>query len=594
MSSKTEKSSLLNRFLNWRAKHIKDKHFMMILSLVIGLTVGMAAVVIKNSVHLIQSILTHGFVKDYQNYLYFAYPMIGISIAVFFIRFVIRQHVGHGIPSVLFAISKDNGILKRHNLFSSIVSSSFTVGFGGSVGLEGPTVATGAAFGSNLGQVMRLNYRQISYLMAFACAGAMSAIFKAPIAGVVFAVEVIMVDLTTASIVPLLMASASAALTSYLFLGQNVLYPFQIKESFTMSDVPYYILFGIIAGLVSVYFTKMYMLIGKTFHAIKHWHVRLIAGGILLGLIIFFFPVLYGEGYKAINLSLQGDYSALFNGSIFYEYRNNIIVVLILILLAVLFKVIAAAITFGSGGVGGIFAPTLFMGTYTGLLYAKVFNYFGFNVSESNFALVGMGGLIAGVLSAPLTAIFLIAEITSGYELFMPLMITATISYVTIKVFEPDSVYTYQLAQRGQLMTHHKDKVVLQLLKVDKLIETNFNTIHPDASLGDLVKIVASSKRNIFPVISKDGQLQGIITLDLIRDIMFKPDKYDEVKVSSLMFMPTYVVNADDSMETVAQKFHESDKYNMPVIRDDKYLGFVSRANVFSEYRKLLKHFSDD
>jgi len=305
---------------------------MMILSVVIGLGVGAAAGLIKNAVLLIQNLLIHGFSVDYQNYLYFAYPVIGIFIAIIFVRFIVKQHVGHGIPSVLYAISKDNGILKSHNLFSSIITSSFTVGFGGSVGLEGPTVATGAAVGSNLGQLLRLNYRQICYLMAFACAGAMSAIFKAPIAAVVFAVEVIMVDLTMASIVPLLISSATAAITSYFLLGPNVLYPFELKEKFIMSDIPYYLLLGVVAGLVSVYFTRMYITIGNIFEKIKKWQTRLIIGGFALGLIIFIFPVLYGEGYEAINMSLHGDYTELFNRSIFFNYKDNIVFVLVLML----------------------------------------------------------------------------------------------------------------------------------------------------------------------------------------------------------------------------------------------------------------------
>ena len=589
-----KKQSLLGRFLIWRVKHINDRTFLMILSVIIGLGTGMAAVIIKNSVHLIQSLLTNRFTIEYQNYLYFAYPMIGIFIAVLFIKFVIKGYVGHGIPSVLYAISKDNGIMKRHNMFSSIFTSAFTVGFGGSVGLEGPTVATGAAIGSNLGQALRLNYRQICLLMAVASAGAMSAIFKSPIAAVVFAIEVIMIDMTLASIVPLLIASATAALTSYMFLGDNVLYTFILEEKFLIRDIPYFSGLGVLTGLISVYFTRMYMSVGGVFERFKKWYVKLIIGGSALGLIIFIFPTLFGEGYEAINLSLQGNISALFDKSLFYDYRNNFTVVIILLSLIVLFKVIAASITFGSGGIGGIFAPTLFMGTYTGLLFAKVFNFFGFNLSESNFALVGMGGLIAGVLHAPLTAIFLIAEITNGYGLFFPLMITATISYVTIRIFETNNVYSIQLAKRGELLTHHKDKAVLKLMKVNRLIETDFTTIGPDACLRDLVGIVSKSQRNIFPVVTEDNTFQGIITLDNIRHIMFKPDKYDEVKVTTLMFMPTTFVEPDESMEEVAQKFSDTGKFNLPVLKNGKYIGFISRAKVFSEYRKMLKHFSED
>ncbi len=567
----------------------------MILSVVIGILAGLGAVIIKNGVHLIKDLLTSSFALDYQNYLYFAYPTVGVLIAVLYIRYIVRQHVGHGIPSVLYAISKNNGIIKAHNIFSSIITSVFTVGFGGSVGLEGPTVSTGAAIGSSLGQLLRFNYKQITLLLGLASAAAMAAIFKSPIAAVVFAIEVIMIDLTMASIVPLLIASATAVLTSYFFLGQAVLYPFEIKEAFLMKDIPYFILLGILAGLISVYFTKMYIFIEAAFSKIKRWYTKLLIGGVILGVLIFFFPSLYGEGYDAINTSLHGNYDALFNNSIFYSYKNSVFIIILLFIFILFFKVIATSVTFGAGGIGGIFAPTLFMGAFTGLLFAYVVNHFQIgSISEPNFALVGMGGLIAGVLHAPLTAIFLIAEITSGYGLFVPLMITATISYATIKLFVSNSVYTHQLAKRGELITHHKDKAVLSMMKVGKLVESDFKTVNPDATLRDLVKIISESKRNIFPVIEKDNTFCGIIRLDDIRNIMFKPELYDTTNVHNLMIIPESYVDYDESMEQVAKKFQNSDKYNLAVLKDGKYLGFISRANVFSQYRKLLKYFSDD
>jgi len=590
-----KKQSLLGRFLIWRVRHISDRNFLLILSVVVGLAVGFAAVVIKNSVYFIESLLTSGFTINYQNYLYFIYPAVGLLAVAIFVRYILKQNVGHGIPSVLYAISKTNGQIKRHNTFSSIVTSALTVGFGGSVGLEGPTVATGGAIGSNIGRVLHLNSKQIIQLVGFASAGAMSAIFKAPITGIVFVLEVIMIDMTMSALVPLLMASVSAALTSYFFLGQDVLYPFEIKEKFMMGDVHFYILFGVFAGLVSVYFTRMYVSIERVFSRIKGWQYKLIAGGLSLGILIFFLPSLYGEGYEAINSCLHGDYGYLFDNSIFYIYRNNEVVILGLILLIILTKIIATSVTFGSGGVGGIFAPTLFVGANTGLFFAKTYNYFDIgHISESNFALVGMAGLISGVLHAPLTAIFLIAEITGGYGLFLPLMIVSVISYVTIRIFETNSVYTIQLAARGELITHHKDKATLMRMQVKKLIETNFSTINADASLGDLVKVVSDSQRNVFPVIDKDKTFLGIVFLDDIRHIMFKPEMYDNTYVRNLMFMPDIIVQTDESMEEVAQKFHKSGKYNLPVLKDGKYIGFISRANVFSAYRKLLKEFSED
>jgi len=588
------KLSLLERFINWRLKHISDQQFMLILSVVIGLAVGFSAVVIKNSVHFISQLLTSGFAVQYQNYLYFLYPAIGILGAVIFIKFVLKQHVGHGIPGVLYAKSKTNGLIKPHNMYSSIVTSALTVGFGGSVGLEGPTVATGAAIGSNVGRVLRLNYKQITSLLGFACAGAMAAIFKAPIAAIVFALEVIMLDLTMSALVPLLTASVTAALTSYFMFGMQVLYTFELKDDFLLKDIPFFILFGVLAGLVSVYFTRMYMFIGGFFEKIKAWYKKLILGGSLLGVLIFLFPSLYGEGYEAINSALSGNFDYLFDNSIFYAFKDNMYVTLALIGGIVLLKVIATSITFGSGGVGGIFAPSLFMGVNTGLLFAKATNYFNLGtISENNFALVGMSGLIAGVIHAPLTAIFLIAEITGGYGLFMPLMIVATISYGTVKIFEANSVYTIQLAKRGELLTHHKDKALLALMKIDSLIETNFSTIKPDATLRDLVEVISNSTRNLFPVVDEDQRFHGIIVMDQVRHIMFRPELYDSTYVKNLMFMPTNMVDIHDQMETVDHKFQHSGKFNLVVLDNGKYIGFVSRANVFSKYRELLKDFSE-
>lgn len=589
------KSSLIRRFLIWRVKKIDDRKFMIFLSILIGILVGFAAVIIKNSVHIIQKLLTDNFGNHDHNYMYFAYPAIGILFVIIFTKFIIRRPVGHGIPTTLYAISKNNGMIKRHNMFSSIVTSAFTVGFGGSVGLEGPTVATGAAWGSNIGRFFRLNYRQVLLLLACAGAGAMSAIFKAPIAAIVFVLEVIMLDLTIASLLPLLFASVSAVITSYLFLGMDVLYPIEITEKFNIAQVHYYILLGILAGLVSVYFTRVYKTLQGWFDKQKNHFLKWFVGVASLGLLIFLFPSLYGEGYEAINSCLHGDFHHLFNNSIFYNLQSNVVWIFVLFVLVILFKAVATSVTFGAGGVGGIFAPTLFIGANTGLMFAHAFHVSGIKeLSYSNFALVGMVGLIAGVLHAPLTAIFLIAEITGGYGLIMPLMIGASVSFATTRIFEKYSVYTYQLARRGELFTHDKDKVVLSILKVTNLIETNFLTICADATLGDLVKVIAKSKRNIIPVIDDDNILLGIIFINDIRNIMFDRDLYDKVTVSELMFMPSPIVSPNESMEDVAKKFQQTSHYNLPVIENDKYVGFVSRANVFSAYRELLKKFSDD
>ncbi len=590
-----KKKSLLARFLIWRLKHVSDRQFISFLGVLIGFTSGLAAVVIKNSVHFISSLL-HGTSKlEYANVLYMVYPTIGISIAVLFIKYVIKRPVRHGIPNVLYSISKTNGQINRHNMFSSVVASAFTVGFGGSVGLEGPTVATGAALGSNIGRLFHLNYKQTTLLLACACTGALAAIFKAPIAAIVFAMEVIMLDLTMWSIVPLLLASSTAVITSYFFLGMHVLYPFEVKIGFEMKDLPYYIVLGIFTGLVATYFTKMYMYINGLFDKIEKTYLKLLIGGLSLGIIIFFFPSLFGEGYLGINASLSGDYSYLFNNSLFYTFNDSFGALLILLALVTFFKVIATSITFGSGGVGGIFAPTLFMGANAGVLFAKVVHYFGFrNIEVNNFALIGMAGMIAGVLHAPLTGLFLIADISGGYQLFVPLMITATISYATVKSFESHSVYTVQLARRKELMTHDKDKNVLSLMRVTRLIEKNFSTINSDANLGDLVKVIAKSQRNLFIVVDKDNNFEGIVKLDDIREIMFQPEKYDIMFVRDLMIMPSVVIQHDESMADVARKYQYSDKFNLVVLQDGKYLGCVSRAQIFSTYRRMLKHFSED
>lgn len=585
-------TSALAKFIKWRKNNISDRQFILILSIVIGLASGLAAVIIKNLVHIIQQYLAV-IAESNSYYLYIIYPLIGILLTVLFIKYINKNPVRHGVPNVLYSISKRNGIIRRHNLFSSIITSALTVGFGGSVGLEGPAVATGAAIGSNIGRLLHLDHKQIILLLSCACAGAMSAIFKAPIAAIVFALEVIMFDLTMAAIVPLLISSATAALTSYLFLGQNVLYTFEIKEKFVLNDLTYYIMLGIFTGFLCVYFTKMYMLISELFDKLKNVFFKAIIGGLSLGLLIFLIPSLYGEGYSAINDSLHGDFNHLFENSFYGGMGKSFIAITVFFILVMLIKVIATSITFGSGGVGGVFAPTLFTGVNAGLLFAKLLNNFGSSVSESNFALVGMAGLIAGVIHAPLTAIFLIAEITGGYELFMPLMIVAAISYATVRIFTPNSVYTIQLARRGELITHHKDKAVLMMLNVKELIETDFNKLYPDYTLGNLIKVITTAHRNIFPVVEKDGTFRGIVKMDDIRHIMFDQEMYEHVYVRDLMFMPQYVIDPKDTMEEIARKFQISDRYNIAVIEKGKYLGFVSRAILFSTYRKMLSDFSE-
>lgn len=532
---------------------------------------------------------------DYSNYQYVIYPAIGILATIIFVKYILRKPVRDGIPNVLFAISKKHGILDSHNMFSSIVTSALTVGFGGSVGLEGPTVVTGAAWGSSIAKFLRLNYKQTLSLLGFAAAAAMSAIFKAPIAAIVFALEIILFDMTMTALVPLLIASITAALTSYLFLGLDILYPFNVLSKFELSQTPYYLGLGLFTSLVSVYFIKTYVASGKLFKKIKNTFVKFVIGSASLGSLIFLFPALYGEGFEVINEGLAGNIDFVFDNSLFYDYNNNITVAILLLLGILLFKVVATSLTFRAGGIGGIFAPTLYIGMMSGLFFASVINYLGIaDLPIENFALVGMSGLLAGVVHAPLTAIFLIAEITGGHQMFFPIMMVSTTSYAMAKLIVPKSIYTIQLKNRGEVITHHKDKALLAMMNINPLIEKDFSTIDHDANLGELVKVIADSKRNIFPVVDRENNFYGIIILDQIRHIMFEPDKYENTAVHSLMFMPSNIVDINDDMETVAGKFQHSGKYNLVVLQDGKYIGFVSRANVFSHYRDILKEMSEE
>ena len=569
---------------------MSERGFITALSVLTGVLAGGAAVILKNTVWLTQRLINSLVSQEVHNYIYFALPIIGIALTVIIIRYVIRNEVKHGIPNVLYSISKRKGRIGNHNLYSSVVASSLTVGFGGSVGLEGPTVATGTAWGSWLAKYFRLSYKNTILILACACAGAMAAIFKAPIAAIVFAVEVIMIDLTVFSLVPLLLASATAVLTSYFFLGQDVLYPFEVTHAFVLEDLPYYIGLGIITGFVSLYFTKMYMFFGEVFDKLKHKTTRLFVGGTGLGVLIFFFPSLYGEGYEAINASLAGDFEYLFNNSLFYDLREEFWAAMLLLAAVILFKIVATSLTFGAGGVGGIFAPTLFMGANTGLLFGQLVNFFGFRpLSSSNFALIGMAGLIAGVLHAPLTGIFLIADISGGYKLFVPLMITATVAYIIVRSFTPNSVYHIQLAQRRELLTHDKDANVLQMLEVRTLIETDFAVLSQDANLGELAKAISKNHRNLFPVVDDDGKMVGMLKMDDVRSIIFDRELYEKTKIKDIMYMPEYSIQPNDSMEEVAKKFETSGRYNLAVIGEDgKYLGFISRAQVFTKYRKQI------
>jgi len=588
-----ENSLWFKNFLLWRNRNVDQRTFVLFLSLFVGLISGLAAVILKNTVFYAHLLLTRGFTAERGNLLYLAYPLIGIIITVIYVRLFLKDKIGHGITRVLHAISQNNSHLKSHNSYSSMIASTFTVAFGGSVGLEAPIVMTGSSIGSNLGRMFQLDYRTLTLLIGCGATGAIAGIFKAPIAAIVFTLEVLMLDLTMASLIPLLISAVAAASLSYFLMGKDVLFQYVADMPFQLKNIPFYAILGIICGFVSLYFNRTNEFLEANFVKIKNIKLRLIVGGIGLSLLIYLFPPLFGEGYNILANILNGKGMEIAAGSYFYTWHNDLFLYIIFLVLIVLFKAIAVSFTNGAGGVGGVFAPSLFVGGITGFVMTKILSGLHFlNLPESNFTLAGMAGVMAGVMQAPLTAIFLIAEITGGYQFFVPIMITATISYLTIHYFEPHGIYSKKLALKNQLLTHDKDKAVLVRLKIDNLIETNFLTIEPDATLGDLVKVVAQSPRNVFPVVDANNYFFGVVFINDIRNIIFNTEMYDQTYVRNLLFMPDTIVQMGETMEEVAQKFTDTQHYNLPVLQDGKYIGFVSRANVFSAYRKLLKEFS--
>lgn len=585
----------LNAFLMWRQRHVKEKTFVVIVALVVGLLSGLAALLLKALIHFISSFLnSHLNIAD-ANYTYLIYPVIGIFLTMLFVRYIVKDNIGHGVTRVLYAISQNKSRLKKHNMYSSLIASSLTIGSGGSVGAEGPIVYTGAAIGSNMGQLFRLSPRILMILVGCGAAAGIAGIFKAPIAGMLFTLEVLMIDLTTVSVMPLLIASITAATMAYIFTGYDFEFFFMQSEPFMMPRIPYVCLLGVVSGLMSLYFTRVVNMMENFFSRLKNvWH-KAIIGSLSVALLIFLFPPLYGEGYGAIISLLGGDPSSIVNGSIFYPDRGEVWYVIIFIALVILTKAFATSATTGGGGVGGTFAPSLFVGCLTGFLFAYVTNTaFGMDLSLKNFALMGMAGVMSGVMHAPLMGIFLTAELTGGYDLFLPLLIVSALSYFTIKFFEPYSIYTMRLAQRGELLTHHKDKAVLTLLKVDNVIETDFKTVTPDMSLKQMVDVISQSNRNLYPVINADGDLIGVVLLDEIRNIMFRPDLYRRMFVSKFMSTPPAKIEIGESMESVMKKFDVTGAWNLPVVENGKYVGFVSKSKIFNSYRRVLRHYSED
>ncbi len=600
MTHNKEHLTWMQRFLAWRERNISEKQFMLILSFLVGICTAFAALLLKGLIHLIQHLLTAHFDTTGANWLYLIYPAVGIFLTMLFIRYVVRDDISHGVTKILYAISQKKARIKSHNMYSSVVASAITIGFGGSVGAEAPIVLTGSAIGSNLGRAFRIENRKLMLLVGCGAAGAIAGIFKAPIAGLVFTIEVLMVDLTISSLLPLMVSCITATTVSYIFTGTEAMFEFNMDSPFVMERIPHVILLGILCGLVSLYFTRMMNRCENMFRRFSnHPYIKLLIGGIILSVLIFLFPPLYGEGYDTITLLLNGttpdEWDTLMNNSLFYGFGNILILYLILI---VLFKVFASSATNGGGGCGGIFAPSLFLGCITGFAWARLSNLLalgGIEVTEKNFALLGMAGLMSGVMHAPLMGIFLIAELTGGYDLFLPLMITSLSAYLTIVVFEPHSIYSMRLAKKGELLTHHKDKAVLTLMRIDSVVEKNFEPVRPDMNLAELVGVISRAKRNLFPVVDDGGVLIGIVQMDDIRNIMFRQELYRRFTVDRLMTSAPCRLSINDPMEVVMKKFDDTAAWNLPVDdADGKYLGFVSKSKVFATYRQMLVDFSEE
>lgn len=586
------------KILQWREKHITEKNFILILSLMVGVFTAFAGLILKWMIHTIQNFLTNNFSTDSANYLYLVYPVIGIFLAGLFVRKIVKDDISHGVTKILYAISRRQSRIKPHNTWSSIVASSITIGFGGSVGAEAPIVLTGSAIGSNLGRLFKMEHKTLMLLVGCGAAGAIAGIFKAPIAGLVFTLEVLMIDLTMASLLPLMISCVTAAAITYMFTGFEAMFKFHMDYAFTLERLPYAILLGVACGLLSLYFTRAMNFCENIFRKYNNPYVKLLIGGATLSILIFIFPPLYGEGYETINLLLDGkgysDWITTMNNSLFYGYQQFFLLYLLLI---VLVKVFASSATNGGGGCGGIFAPSLFLGCILGFIFANFSNRFDWSpmLPEKNFALLGMAGVMSGVMHAPLTGIFLIAELTGGYDMFFPLMVVSVCSYLTIKIFEPHSIYSMRLAKKGELLTHHKDKSVLTLLSTDSLIETDFECVKPGMDLGDVVKTISKSRRNLFPVVNDEGILEGIVLLDDIRNIMFRPELYHRFKVSKFMTSPPARLNVHLPMEEVMKVFDDTKAWNLPVVDDNnKYLGFVSKSKIFNSYRDILVKFSSE
>ena len=583
----------------WRDKHITDRQMTIILAFFIGFFASVAAFILHFIIKEIQLLLTSSFTTSTYNWWYLVFPVIGIFLTSLFVKYVVKDNISHGITRILYAISSKQSRLKGHNCWTSVIASAITIGFGGSVGAEAPIVLTGSSIGSNLGQLFRMDNKTLMLLVGCGAAAAIAGIFKAPIAGLVFTLEVLMVDLSMASLLPILVASVTATCFTYIFMGSDSLFSFHLDGEWIVGRVPASILLGISCGLVSLYFIRMMTACEGVFGRLKdHRYAKLLIGGLILSSLIFLFPVLYGEGYSAINILLnsrtEADWNTLLNNSLFYGHGQLLIMFTGLVILT---KVVATSATNGGGGCGGTFAPSLFVGAFSGFFFARIWNMYklGIYIPEKNYTLLGMAGVMAGVMHAPLTGIFLIAEITNGYDLFIPLMIVSTCSVMTISIFEPHSIYAMRLARQGKLITHHTDKAVLTLMSMDSVIDKDFISVSPDMPLGKLVNVISKSHSSFIPVLNGAGELLGEVDITKIRHIMFRTELYTKFHVQQIMTPVPAKLGINDRMEDVMKKFEIKNTNYLPVVDTDNHLtGYISRTRAFSMYRKMVEDLSNE
>ena len=578
------------------AKGLPERDVMIVLSLVVGVACGLCAVLLKSAIEFIHHSITSWFDGVAYSTFYLIYPGIGMLLAMLFVKYIVKDNIGHGVTKVLLAVSKNDSKIKPHNMWSSMLASSVTIGFGGSVGAEAPIVYTGAAIGSNVARYMGLSYKNMTILLGCGAAGAVAGIFKAPLAGVLFTLEILLFNISMSSILPLLLSTISATVVSYIFLGDQPAFECTISE-FTMHNIPFYLILGIFCAACSVYFTRMTLWLEDKIRSIRKPYMRWAVSASCLGLLIFIFPPLYGEGYDDLHVLLNGGMIDFEGQTVLAFFMNSEWSIPIFFLMILILKVFSMSFTNAGGGVGGTFGPTLFIGAIAGFFISRTINLIGGSpvVPEQNFVLVGMAGLMAGVMQAPMTAIFLIADMTGGYELLIPLILTATVSYAVTRTIEPYSIYTKRIAKRGELLTHDSDQAVLTLLKTSDLIESDFLPVKIDASLGELVEVVATSKRNIFPVVDDRNHFHGYVSLEDIRQDMFRSELYDRMHVYNFMVSAPAYVYIDEKMDSVMDKFEKTMAWNLPVVDHDRtYVGFVSKSKIFSAYRDQLKQVSHD